>query len=82
MSDYYCVICDKTIKMKCRKKHLNTRLHGYLCTSFVNRYCVKDPAFLEIELSIKKIIMIIMKGLDFLFLYVNGNWIMITLSSV
>ena len=49
MSDYYCDICGKTIKMKYKKKHLNTRLHRVLSMSIINRYHVKNPVFLEIK---------------------------------
>ena len=36
MSDYYCDICDRTIKLKNKMKPLNTRLHKNLSTSVVN----------------------------------------------
>ena len=48
MSDYYCDKCDKTIKLQFKTKHLKTRLHRDLFTSIINRYCFKNPIFLEI----------------------------------
>ena len=82
MSDYYCDICDRTIKLKYKKKHLDNRLHRDLSTSVVNRYCVKNPTFLQMEDILKNTFMIIMKGLDFSLLYVIGNWILIIYFSV
>ena len=60
-------------------KHLNTRLHRDLSMTVVSRYCVKNPLFLQIQLILKNTFMIITKVLDFLLLYVNGNWILIRL---
>ena len=79
MSEYYCDICDRTIKLKYINKHLNTRLHSDLSTSVVNRYYVKNPAFLEIEDIVKKHVYDYKKGLDFLIFYVHGDWILIIL---
>ena len=53
---YYCDICDKTIKLRCKKKHLNSSLHKSLSRSFINRYCVKNPDFLQIENILNKYI--------------------------
>ena len=54
MSDFYCDICDRTIKLKYKMKHLYTRLHRFLSMSVVNRYCVNNPTFLQIEDILKK----------------------------
>ena len=82
MGNYIRDLCDITIELKNQKKHLNTRVHSDFSTSFVKRYFIKNPAFLEIEIMLKSTFMIILKGLNFTLLYVNGNWILITLSSV
>ena len=79
MSDYYCNICNRTFKMKDKMKHLSTRQHRDLSTSVVNRYCVKNSTFLQKEYISKNTFMIIRKGLDFLFLYVDITWILIIL---
>ena len=81
MSDFYCDICYKTIKLKNKKNHLNTRKNRYSSTSVLNRYCVKNPSFPENEDLLKNTFMIILKSLIFILLYVSGNWILITLSS-
>ena len=71
--DFYCAICDKTIKLRCKKKHLNTRLHKSLSHSIINRYCAKNPEFLQIENILKNMFVIIITSLSFLLLSVNGN---------
>ena len=54
MGDCYCHVYDRTIKLKNKMKNLKTRLHRDLSKSVVNRYCVKNPAFLEREDVLKK----------------------------
>ena len=54
MSNYYCDICDKTIKHKSKNKHSNTRLHKSLSMSIINKYHVKNPKFLDIDNIFKK----------------------------
>ena len=58
-------------------KHLNTRLHRDLSLSVVNRYCVKNPIFLQKQDILKNTFMIITKVLDFFLLCLNGKWISI-----
>ena len=36
----YCDICDKTFKLRYKKKHLNARQHKYLSHYIINRWCV------------------------------------------
>ena len=72
MGDYYCDICDKTIKLKCKKKHLNTTQHKYLSYSIINRYCVKNPEFLQIENILNKYIRYYCK--KFAFFIVECKW--------
>ena len=54
MGDYYCNACDKSIKLKTMKKHINTKSHADLSMSIINRYCVKHPQLFEIEEIIKR----------------------------
>ena len=54
MNDYYCDICDKTIKKTYKNKHLKTRLHKHLSMSIFNENHVNNPEFLETK-CIKKI---------------------------
>ena len=56
MSDYYCDISDKPIELKFKMKPSYTRLHKDLSTSIVNRYCNRNPPFLEIEDIFKKLV--------------------------
>ena len=65
--DYYCDICDKTIELRYIKKHLNTRKHKYLSRSIINRYCVKNPEFLQIENKLNKYIRDYRKKFDFFY---------------
>ena len=72
MSDYYCDICDKTIKLRCKKKHLNTTLHKSLSRSIINRYCVKNPEFLQLENILNKYVRDYCK--KFAFFIVSCKW--------
>ena len=47
--NYHCEVCDKTLKLRYKKKHLNTESHKYMSMSMVNRYYVKDPKVGEIK---------------------------------
>ena len=49
MSDYFnCNLCDKSIKIKSKKKHLNSQYHKSLSMSRISRYSVINPDFLHI----------------------------------
>ena len=54
MGDYYCNECDTTIKLKSMKKHINTRSHGDLSVSIINKNYVEEPKLLEMEEILKK----------------------------
>ena len=50
MSDYInCKLCDKAIKIKSKKKHLNSQYHKSLSMSITSRYSVPNPDFLHID---------------------------------
>ena len=50
MSDYFhCELCDKSIKIKSKKKHLNSQYHKSLTRSIICKYTVKNPSFLHVE---------------------------------
>ena len=51
---YYCNICDKTIKMRSKKKHLVSKFHKRLYYSFFIRFWIRNPEFLKIEDILKK----------------------------
>ena len=73
MSDFYCDMCDGTIKWKYILKQLTTKFHIDLAMSVVNRYCFINPTILRIEDTLKKHVFDYNKGFGFFFLYVNGN---------
>ena len=50
MSEYFnCKFCDKSIKIKSKKKHLNSLNHKSLNMSILSRYSVTNPDFLHIQ---------------------------------
>ena len=49
MGDNCCNSCDRTNKLKHKKKYLNTKSHMDLSASIFNKYCVKNPELMEIE---------------------------------
>ena len=54
--DYYCNSCDKSDKIKSKKKHLNSQLHKNLFKQVINRYTIENPDFFQIENIIKNYI--------------------------
>ena len=58
MSDYFnCKLCDKSIKTKSKKKHLNSQYHKSLSMSIISRDSVTNPDFLHIESILKNYIL-------------------------
>ena len=51
--DYYCKLCDKSVKIKSKKKHLNSQLHKNLDKQVINRNGVENPDFIQIENILK-----------------------------
>ena len=50
MSNYFhCELCDKTIKIRSKKKHLNSQYHKSLTESIICKYTVEKPSFFQIE---------------------------------
>ena len=50
MSDYfYCEFCDKSFKIRSKKKHLNSQYHKSLTKSIISKYSVSNPSFLHVE---------------------------------
>ena len=55
MSNYFnCKLCDKSIKYKSKKKHLNSQYDKSLSMSIISRYIITTPDFLQIEMILKK----------------------------
>ena len=54
MTDYFhCELCDKSIKIKSKKKHLNSQYHKSLTKSIICKYTIENPSFLHIENLLK-----------------------------
>ena len=67
MSDYFnSKVCDQSIKIKYKKKPLNSINYKFLSMSVVSRYCVTNPDFLHIENILKNVFLIIIKNLHFI----------------
>ena len=50
MSDYFhCDLCDKLIKIRSKKIHLNSRCHRSLTNKIIHKYNIENPNFLHIE---------------------------------
>ena len=56
MTNYYCNICDKLIKIKSKKKHLNSQYHKSLGMIIISRYIITNLDFPHIEDILKKYI--------------------------
>ena len=54
MSVYYCDTCDRTIKLTYKRKLLNTNLHRIYSNFIINRYCIKNPEFFQLDIILKK----------------------------
>ena len=73
MSDYFnWKLCEKTIKSKSKKKHLNAQYHKSLNMSITSRYGVTNPDFLHIE-NILKIYVLDYKK-KFAFYLIECKW--------
>ena len=57
MSDYFhCELCDKSIKIRSKKKHLNSQYHKSLTSSLICKYTIKNPSFLHVEDILKNFV--------------------------
>ena len=61
----HCDLCDKSIEIRSKKKHLNTQYHKSLTRSIICKYTVKNPSFLHVEISLKKFFDVNNKKIDF-----------------
>ena len=75
MSDYFhCDLCDKSIKIKSKKKYLNSQYHKSLTRSIICKYTVKNPKFLHVEDILKNFVHDYNKKFEiYLIFFVNGN---------
>ena len=54
MGELFFNFCDKTIKLKHKKKNLNTKSHMDLSDCIMNKKCFKNPELIEMEKIIRK----------------------------
>ena len=67
MSDYFkCKVCDKSIKIKSKKKHLNSLNHKSSSMSIIYRYSITNPDFLHIQNISKDYVLDYKKNLNFI----------------
>ena len=65
MSHYFkCKLCDKSINIKSKKKHLNSQYHKSLSRSIISRYIITNPDFLQIENILKNFALDYNKNFD------------------
>ena len=58
MSDYFnCEVCDKSIRTKSRKKHLDSQYHKFLSMSIISRYSVTNPDFVNVDNILKNYVL-------------------------
>ena len=50
MSNYFhCELCDRSLKIRSKKRHLNSQYHKSLTTSIISKYTVENPSFLHMK---------------------------------
>ena len=55
MSDYFhCDLCDKSIKIRSKKRHLNSQYHKLSTKNIISKYTIENPSFLHMEDILKK----------------------------
>ena len=72
--EYHCELCDISVKIKSKKRHLNSHPHKNLDKLIINRYRVESPDFIKIENILKNYVRDYKRKLIFLQLYVNGRY--------
>ena len=53
---FHCDLCDKSIKSRSKKKHLNSQYHKSLTESIICKYTVENPSFLHVEDILKNFV--------------------------
>ena len=48
-SHFYCELCDKSVKIGSKKRHLKSQYHKSLNKSIICKYTVKNPNFFHLE---------------------------------
>ena len=53
---FHCDLCDESIKIRSKKKHLNSQYHKSLTESIIFKYAVINPSFLHMEDILKNFV--------------------------
>ena len=70
MSDYFHgALCDTSIKIKSKKKHLNSQYHKSLTKSIICKNTVKNPSFLHVENILKNFVDDYNKKIEFYLIF-------------
>ena len=62
-------VCDKSIKIRSKKKHLNSQYHKSLIKSIICKYTVENPTFLHVEEMLKSFIDEYNKKIEFYLIF-------------
>ena len=70
MSDYFhCELCDKSIKIRSKKKHLYSQYHKSLILIIICKYTVENPSFLHVEDLLRKFVDDYNKNFEFYLIF-------------
>ena len=70
MSNYFhCELCDKSIRIRYKKKHLNSQYHKSLTESIIFKYTVENPSFFQMEDILKNYVDDHHKKFEFYLIY-------------
>ena len=53
---FHCELCDKSILIRSKKRHLYSQYHKSLTTSRIHKYTAKNPSFLHVEDILKSFV--------------------------
>ena len=55
MNDYFhCDLCDTSIKIRFKKRHLNSQYHKSLSESIISKFTIENPSFFHMNDILKK----------------------------
>ena len=70
MSDcFHCELCDRSIKIKSKKKHLNSQNHKSLTKNIICKNTVKNPSFLHVQDILKNSVADYIKKFEFYLIF-------------
>ena len=63
---FHCDLCDKSIEIRSKKRHINSKNHKSITKSIICKYTIENPSFLHIENIIKNYVDDYKKNLNFI----------------